>query len=244
MFVEGDLDCLVGVGPAREHLLRVPHNDGVVAASRGEQGARGRHRHPLDPVRVALRQRLQTGAAEGVPHADGRLPRTGNQKVGVRGDPRQAGHFVLVARQGLLHCECLQVPELDCHVCGARRQQVSVLVEGQKFDDACVALQGAFVFALFKVPQSNRGIFGSGRYKTIHGVHGHLGDVAPVARHRVLLWLPGQPVAHLVGAWAAAKGIGQSFAPFASGAVFHLLDSFFEVPNLPLQLHQRGPFLF
>jgi hypothetical protein len=100
------------------------------------------------------------------------------------------------------------------------------------------------MFSLLKVPQSNRGIFGSGRYKTIHGVHGHLGDVAPVARHRVLLWLPGQPVAHLVGAWAAAKGIGQSFAPFASGAVFHLLDSFFEVPNLPLQLHQRRPFLF
>lgn len=97
---------------------------------------------------------------------------------------------MLVTRQGLLHCECLQIPKPDRHVCGTRRQNVSVLVEGQKSDSATVALQGAFVFALFKVPQSNRVIFGSGRYKTIHGVHGHLGHVAPVPRHRVLLWLP------------------------------------------------------
>lgn len=78
VFVEGDLDCARSVGPAGEHLLRVPDNDRLVVARGCEEGARGRHSHALDPVRVPLRERLQTGAAECVPHADGLVPRTGN----------------------------------------------------------------------------------------------------------------------------------------------------------------------
>lgn len=101
------------------------------------------------------------------------------------------------------------------------------------------------MFALFKVPQSNRGIFGSRRYNIPDRVHGHLGDIGPVPRHRVLLGLPRQPVAHLVRASAAAsKGFRQRIAPFASRAVFHLLDVFFQVPNLLFEARERGPLLF
>jgi len=48
---------------ALEDLLGAPDQDRLVVARGCEEGARGRHSHALDPVRVPLRERLQTGAA-------------------------------------------------------------------------------------------------------------------------------------------------------------------------------------
>ncbi len=134
--VKSSQDAALRGSLAVKDLVGVPDNDRLVAAGACKQGARGSDSDALDPVGVALRERLQTGAAEGVPDADGLVPRAGQQEVGVRGQERQARHFVLVARQGLLHCKRLQVPELDRHVCSARGEQLSVLVEGQELDDA------------------------------------------------------------------------------------------------------------
>ena len=59
---------------ALEDLLGAPDKDGLVVARGCEEGARARHSHALDPVRVALSQRVHTGAAEGVPDFDGLVP--------------------------------------------------------------------------------------------------------------------------------------------------------------------------
>jgi len=223
VLVEGGQDAALRASLAVKNLFRVPDNDGLVAARACKKRARGSHRHALDPVRVPLRERLQAGAAEGVPDADGLVARAGKQEVGVRGQECQARHFVLVARQGFLHGERLQVPELNRHVCRARGEQLAVLVEGQELDGACVAFERAFVFALLEVPQSNRGIFGSRRYETVDRVHGHLGHFGAVPRQRVLLGLPRQSVARLVRPSAAtSKGIRQRIAPVASPVFFYL----------------------
>jgi hypothetical protein len=72
VLVEGRQHCALTL--ALEDLLGAPDKDRLVVARGCEEGARARHSHALDPVRVPLSQRLQTGAAQGVPDADGLVP--------------------------------------------------------------------------------------------------------------------------------------------------------------------------
>ena len=52
--------------------------------------------------------------------------------------------------------EALEVPELDGHVCGARGQQLSRLVEGDVLHRVCVAFQGALKVSCLIVPHLHR----------------------------------------------------------------------------------------
>ena len=83
----------------------------------------------------------------------------GTRKNVVAGWDKADGANVVVVTQ-----ECLdaligsEVPQLDGHVCAARRQHFTLTIESQILHRVCVALQCPLKIPRFKVPNFNSGV--------------------------------------------------------------------------------------